>query len=97
MVNNLKVIIAGGGIAGLTLANALEVRFSNAILQHLANLVHSKRTLTMYFWSEEMRSLPKSAHLSVYFQTDVESVSYQHSPVYVTTGLPFADSGSTRL
>jgi 2-polyprenyl-6-methoxyphenol hydroxylase-like FAD-dependent oxidoreductase len=49
MANNLKVIIAGGGIAGLTLANALEVRFLNAILQHLANLVHSKRTLTMYF------------------------------------------------
>lgn len=28
MTTSLKVIIAGGGIAGLTLANALEVRVS---------------------------------------------------------------------
>jgi protoporphyrinogen oxidase len=47
MANNLKVIIAGGGIAGLTLANALEVRLSMVTLQLFSDLNHSKQISTM--------------------------------------------------
>jgi len=35
MTSSLKIIIAGGGIAGLTLANALEVRFPHSLDDHL--------------------------------------------------------------
>jgi aspartate oxidase len=35
MANNLKVIIAGGGIAGLTLANALEVCSTKQLFKHI--------------------------------------------------------------
>jgi uncharacterized protein with NAD-binding domain and iron-sulfur cluster len=38
MANTLKVIIAGGGIAGLTLANALEVRTIESSVEHLVTL-----------------------------------------------------------
>jgi hypothetical protein len=38
MASTLKVIIAGGGIAGLTLANALEVRITESSIEYLITL-----------------------------------------------------------
>jgi aspartate oxidase len=46
MANNLKVIIAGGGIAGLTLANALEVCTTNHLSRRLLTVsIASRRRL----------------------------------------------------
>lgn len=55
MASDLKIIIAGGGIAGLTLANALEVSLSQATVNSLDDISHSKQTSTMSYSSEEKK------------------------------------------
>jgi NADPH-dependent 2,4-dienoyl-CoA reductase/sulfur reductase-like enzyme len=54
MTNNLKVIIVGGGIAGLTLANALEVCLLRADdhVRTLFNTVYSEQISIMSSLSE---------------------------------------------
>lgn len=55
MANNLKIIIAGGGIAGLTLANALEVRLPQATVDSFDDISHSKQTSTISYSNEEKK------------------------------------------
>ncbi len=68
--SRFRVVIAGGGVAGLTLANALEVR--RAALTPPSGKAQdltpdSKPVSTMSCWNAVTRSLLKSAPPLAYF------------------------------
>ena len=68
--DRFRVVIVGGGVAGLSLANALEVCSTSFFIScnvtpllTTRNVCHfSKRMSTMFCWSAAARWLPKSAH-----------------------------------
>ena len=97
MASTLKVIIAGGGIAGLTLANALEVRFSDFGAQHLL----TSFTASKYRLCPPRATKGDSASSRCIYRYLIKWMqgqsSYYHVPVSITVGSFFVDLGSAWL
>lgn len=86
--DKFRVVIAGGGLAGLTLANSLEVCttsvFSAQCKQCLANMPCSlsKQVSIMSCWNGVTLLRPMSAPRLPFTPTALGSVHHQHGTIH---------------